>query len=73
MKYLNAEYITESSWNLEELDIDLDKVFHWYIKWDVLRVARTEGSKYEEHPAEIGDTDYKRPYRLDIDGDERTF
>tara|TARA_R110002020_G_C15879701_1_gene738999 strand:- start:272 stop:499 length:228 start_codon:yes stop_codon:yes gene_type:complete len=70
MKYLNAEYIADSSWDLEELDLDLDKVFDWYVKWDVLRVARTEGSKYEEFPSEMNDTDYKRPYRLNIDGDQ---
>ena len=70
MKYLNAEYFTVSSWDLEELDLDLDKVFDWYVKWDVLHVARTEDSEYEEFPSDLGDPDYKRPSRLHIDGEE---
>ena len=48
MKILEAQYNAYSSWDLEELGLDLDKVHEWWVKWDTLHVIRTKGSKMEE-------------------------
>ena len=47
MKQLEAQYNAYSSWDLEELGLDLDKVYNWWVKWDTLHVIRTEGSEME--------------------------
>jgi len=73
MKELEAGYTTCSYWNLEDLSLDLDKIHEWYVKWDTLHVMRTKDSKWEEFESSgRANTDYKRPYFMNIDGEEVT-
>jgi hypothetical protein len=74
MKELEAIYNAYSTWNLEELGLDLDKVHEWWVKWDTLHVIRTKGSKMEEFLGSYSDSsdnpDVKRPACLSIDNEE---
>ena len=74
MKILEAQYNAYSTWDLEELGLDLDKVYNWWVKWDTLHVIRTEGSEMEEFLGSYsGDFEYldaKRPACLLIDNEE---
>ena len=70
MKVLEATYRVCTAWNLEELDIDLNRVYDWHVKWDKLHVQHNEnGSWYEYKPNmyEGHNSDFKRPdyYLLD--------
>ena len=70
MKELEAGYNISSSWDLENLGLDLDKVQDWYVKWNVLNVMRTKDSKWEAFDGNVGEPEYKRPDCLYIDGEE---
>ena len=71
MRELRADYCTSSYWDLEELNLDLNKVHDWYVKWDTLNVMKTKDSlEYEEYPGDAGEPDFKRPACLAIDEEE---
>jgi hypothetical protein len=74
MKELEAQYNAYSTWDLEELGLDLDKVHEWWVKWDTLHVIRTKGSKMEEFLGSYSNfsdnPDVKRPACLLIDNEE---
>jgi len=70
-KTLYAVYQSSTDWDLEELGIDLDKVVDWYIKWDTLRVKRTEDSEWEaiEPTCHAEVFDHKHPDQIWLGGD----
>ena len=74
MKELEAIYNAYSTWDLEELGLDLDKVHEWWVKWDTLHIIRTEGSEIEEfegsYSGDFESPDVKRPACLSIDNEE---
>ena len=74
MKELEAIYNAYSTWDLEELGLDLDKVHEWWVKWDTLHIIRTEGSEIEEfegsYSGDFESPDVKRPACLLIDNEE---
>ena len=54
-----------------KFEFDLDVVFDWYVKWDILHVKFNENDEdyLEIEPMSIGaeSIDYKRPWTLELD------
>ena len=60
-RVLEAEYTTTLTWDLEDLNIDVNKIDNYYIKYGTLHVTYKDG-KTIEYESEFGvddDTDYK--------------
>tara|TARA_R110002050_G_scaffold70333_1_gene151630 strand:+ start:351 stop:635 length:285 start_codon:yes stop_codon:yes gene_type:complete len=55
---LIAEYTTTLEWDLEDLNIDANKIYDYYIKHGILHLTYKDGSTVE-HESNNGDTDYK--------------
>tara|TARA_R110000765_G_scaffold232384_1_gene335725 strand:+ start:400 stop:684 length:285 start_codon:yes stop_codon:yes gene_type:complete len=55
---LIAEYTTTLEWDLEDLNIDANKIADYYIKYGILHLTYKDGSTVE-HESNNGDTDYK--------------
>jgi hypothetical protein len=50
MRMLFADYRVSSCWDLHELELNLNQVFDWYIKYDCLFVQSEMGGEWKEFP-----------------------
>ena len=58
-RLLEAQYTTTLEWDLEDLNIDANKIKDYYIKYGTLHITYKDGSTVEHENNCEGDTDYK--------------
>jgi len=76
MEILEATYKVSSGWNLKELNIDLNKVYDWHVKWDKLYIQYNKnGSWYDYKPNmfEGHNSDFKYPVSYKLDDDDYDY
>ena len=76
MEILEAVYEVSSGWNLKELNIDLNKVYDWHVKYDKLYIQYNEnGAWYDYAPNmyEGFNADFKHPARYTLDQDDYDY
>tara|TARA_R110000824_G_C14978190_1_gene653863 strand:- start:409 stop:669 length:261 start_codon:yes stop_codon:yes gene_type:complete len=57
-RYIECIYQAPITFDLEELEVNFDKVEDYYIKYGTLHITYKDGST-AEHDGDIGDPDYK--------------
>jgi hypothetical protein len=68
MKTLTATYTVYSDWDLDELNINLDEIHDWEIKYDTLSIQRIKDGEWEEFDGQTTEEQFKHPSSIDVDG-----